>query len=321
MGAFDGVDWAGFWDDGDYSRTTYTEPAPSDALVAEIEAELGVRLPAAYVELARLRNGGGVERGWIGGIYAIGRTARHSLCGAAGSAFWQQEWGYPAIGVCFADTPSAGHEQYVLDYRDCGPGGEPRVVHVDQERDYAITPVADDFAAFVHGLLAAEDDEEAEAAEQLADDLDTVQHGTLSPVVQRAIAAAGVPEAERWIRRLGERIVRDKGFFALHADPQSFLMYDAMFWLYGHLATATSRDDFVHRAEGQTGYDRPCYELMVPTTFVAEPYGFTTAGWAPGFLDDWWDHRTEAEAIVAVDGGFRFAPAYATQLVRVLGAL
>lgn len=39
-----------------------------------------------------------------------------------------------------------------LDYRACGPAGEPRVVHVDQERDYKIVVVAADFEAFVRGL-------------------------------------------------------------------------------------------------------------------------------------------------------------------------
>ncbi|MCV7371896.1 hypothetical protein H5P33_04090 [Mycolicibacterium arabiense] len=40
----------------------------------------------------------------------------------------------------------------MLDYRDCGPTGEPKVVHVDQEFDHRITPVAVDFASFIRGL-------------------------------------------------------------------------------------------------------------------------------------------------------------------------
>jgi hypothetical protein len=39
-----------------------------------------------------------------------------------------------------------------LDYRACGPSGEPRVVHVDQEWDYQITIVAESFEAFIRGL-------------------------------------------------------------------------------------------------------------------------------------------------------------------------
>ena len=42
-----------------------------------------------------------------------------------------------------------------LDFRACGPTGEPCVVHVDQDRDYKITHLADSFATFVEGLKPA----------------------------------------------------------------------------------------------------------------------------------------------------------------------
>ncbi len=102
--AFEGVDFEGFWDDCEYSLKSYVEPAPSDELIASVEEELdGFRLPAAYVELARMHNGGMLKRtchpmskptGWaedhiaVTGLYAIGRTSNCSLCGEAGSKFW-----------------------------------------------------------------------------------------------------------------------------------------------------------------------------------------------------------------------------------------
>jgi hypothetical protein len=40
-----------------------------------------------------------------------------------------------------------------LDYRACGPQGRPRVVHVDQEADYAVTHLAATFEDFIAGLI------------------------------------------------------------------------------------------------------------------------------------------------------------------------
>lgn len=166
---FHEFDFSEFWDDNPYSLSTYVEPAPSHDLVASVQDELGgYRLPGAYVELARIHNGGIVRRccyptheptGWaedhieITGLYAIGRTAHHSLCGDTGSRFMQDEWGYPTWGVAIADTPTAGHEQIMLDYRECGRQGEPQVVYVDQESDYRVTLLAPDFITFIRGLV------------------------------------------------------------------------------------------------------------------------------------------------------------------------
>lgn len=164
-----------FWKDSAYARKEYVEPPPDDETVASIQLELGYRLPAAYVALARVQNGGIPVRtrhrvseptSWaddhvaINGIFAIGRDHASSLCGECGSQFWVTEWGYPDIGVYFADCPSAGHDMLCLDYRTCGRNGEPQVVHVDQERDYRIVVVAPSFAAFLEGL------EEEEAFEE-----------------------------------------------------------------------------------------------------------------------------------------------------------
>ena len=53
-----------------------------------------------------------------------------------------------------------------LDYRDCGATGEPCVVYVDQEQDYKITKLADDFEAFV-GRLRERPSETGNAVEGL----------------------------------------------------------------------------------------------------------------------------------------------------------
>ncbi|RYE73456.1 MAG: SMI1/KNR4 family protein [Oxalobacteraceae bacterium] len=316
------IDFDSFWDDSSYSLDNYVEPSPSDALIASIEAELGYKLPAAFLELARRHNGGTPIRscfpmdeptGWaddhiaISGLYAIGRTATCSLCGERGALFMQREWGYPPIGFAIADTPSAGHELIMLDYRECGPEGEPHVVHVDQEADYRITVVAPDFATFIRGLVSADvfDTSEDDHAEAVA----TVEHGAFSPIVIRALAAAGprMHEGERVLRALGRRIVDAKGHFSLHADDLSILMYGSMFWLYSQLATPKSFEDFALRAPEQMNYERPCYELMVVTGYVTQTYGFRTGGWAQDFVRAWWDASIARNDLIQNARGWQLA--------------
>lgn len=169
-------EFSAFWSDSDYARKEYVGAPVTDAMIQSAEAELGYRLPKAYIELLRSQNGGMPRRTrhrtsepttWakdhvaIDGIYGLDRSKQSSLCGHFSSKFWMEEWGYPAIGIYFADCPSAGHDMLCLDYRECGPNGEPRVVHVDQESDYDITLVAENFEAFIRGL---EDESEFDVA-------------------------------------------------------------------------------------------------------------------------------------------------------------
>lgn len=337
MTIFSAAELADLFDDSEYGREKYTEPTPSDELVAEVEAELGYRLPTAYVELCRTRNGGTLRRNcfptegvhvWaedhvaVSGLRAIGRTATWSLLGDLGSPFMQAEWGYPDIGVCFADTPTAGHSEFMLDYRACGPKGEPAVVIVDQEADYRISFVAPDFATFIRGLVPEEVFEE-DPEEALAEEFETVEEGSFSPIVLRGLAALGstLDDGEASIRAIGRRIVREKEFFALHADADSHLMYATMFLIYSALTTARSRKDFLYEDPANRSYDHPCYAMMIPSSYAGQPYGFTTGGWARSFVEDWWDAQIASGGIVAVEGGFRFSPDTEAGLVRVLNAL
>jgi hypothetical protein len=171
MHASKDIDYSDFWEQSEYADQDYVD----DPLTAEkrsyVETTLGFKLPAAYLALMASQNGGFPKRtnhrtrertSWavdhvaITGLFSIGKAKSHSLCGEFGSEFWVEAWGYPPIGIYFADCPSAGHDMLCLDYRDCGPLGEPSVVHVDQEFDYKITPVAENFASFIRDLEADE---------------------------------------------------------------------------------------------------------------------------------------------------------------------
>ena len=157
------LDLSSFWEDSDYANKKYVGAPVTDEMIQSVQAELGYRLPKSYLELLRNQNGGipiktrhrtSQSTSWaedhvaITGIYGLDRSKPSSLCGEFSSKFWIEMWEYPDIGIYFADCPSAGHDMLCLDYRECGPEGEPRVVHVDQEFDFAITPVAETFESF-----------------------------------------------------------------------------------------------------------------------------------------------------------------------------
>lgn len=168
---FEGFDFTNFWNDNEYAQKEYISDSPTDELIASVEKELGYKLPASYIWLMKQHNGGipvntcfptDTPTSWsdnhvaIEGISGIGREKIYSLCGELGSQFMIDEWGYPDIGVAICDTPSAGHQMIFLDYRECGSQGEPKVVYIDQEYDYDITPLADNFEEFIRGLVSAD---------------------------------------------------------------------------------------------------------------------------------------------------------------------
>ncbi|MCX4746144.1 SMI1/KNR4 family protein [Kitasatospora sp. NBC_01287] len=339
MGHFEGFDAAGFWDDSAYALKEYVEEAPpSRELIASLTEELGgYRLPDSYLALMTAHNGGTPARtcfpvteatSWaedyieITGIRGIGRTRSHSLGGEFGSRFWIDMWEYPDIGVYFADTPSAGHDMLALDYRACGRQGEPTVVHVDQESDFAITLVAENFEAFVTGLVdeSVYDTSEQDRLAALA----TVRDGSFSPVLLRAFreVADALPDADRRMRALAEAVVRDKGFFALHADARSMLMYDYLFWLFTSFNQVASFERYLRTPQqSERSYATPDYELMISFGLASEQYGFRTGGYAPGFLEEWWNSRIAPGRITETADGYRLTDAAVAALLHELATV
>lgn len=173
MDYFTAEDLQDLWDHSEYAKEHHISEPFTEEMLAKVEAEIGgYQLPASYIELMSQQNGGYLQKDffyageesqwadggiWVSEIYGIGFDKRYSLCGEFGSNFWIEEWEYPEIGVCFAGTPSGGHEIYMLDYRECGKKGIPKVVHVDQESNYDITFIADTFEDFIKGLVLSEE--------------------------------------------------------------------------------------------------------------------------------------------------------------------
>ncbi len=164
---FADFDFSSFWNNTDYAKEEYIGAKVTDQMLEHFQANLGYTLPQSYIELIKHQNGGipknlshrtAEPTSWakdhiaITGIYGIDQDKDSSLCGEFSSEFWIEEWEYPDIGIYICDCPSAGHDMICLDYTNCGPEGEPEVVHIDQGRDYKKTVVAQNFETFIRGL-------------------------------------------------------------------------------------------------------------------------------------------------------------------------
>lgn len=171
--------WTGFWNDVDYAFESYIGKPVTDDDIKDAESELGYTLPVAYIELLKKHNGGVVKKNcfinddddcvYVTGIYGIDSGKKYSLLGEMGNEFWISKCKYPPIGVVVADTISGGHDMIFLDYRDCGPSGEPKVVRVDQEGDYSITLLADNFGDFIKNLYISIEEITDEEFQELSD--------------------------------------------------------------------------------------------------------------------------------------------------------
>jgi SMI1 / KNR4 family (SUKH-1) len=126
--------------------------------VREAEAQLGVRLPAAYIALLRSQNGGALRATWpasyAGALWGIGPRAP-SIAGE------RVRWGprprspgawSPRDAALLIPFDAGDAWDMCFDYRGRGPQGEPSVTLVDSECAEE-EPIATSFAAYLAGLV------------------------------------------------------------------------------------------------------------------------------------------------------------------------
>ncbi|MDR2109196.1 MAG: SMI1/KNR4 family protein [Coriobacteriales bacterium] len=170
---FDCIDSSDFWDVCDLSLQKYTGAPATDEMFAQTEKALGYRLPESYKQMMRRHNGGLLRcrsfpfpsasryqpyKIHISGVMGVDPSKPYSLCGEFGCRSMIGKWKYPAIGIAVCNCPSEIHNLVFLDYRYCGPAGEPGVVHIDQEDDYTVTCLAPNFEGFILGLEKDDND-------------------------------------------------------------------------------------------------------------------------------------------------------------------
>ena len=155
MTSFDEVA-AGFW--GAPSEDFPDRPL-TDELVAEAERVLEVILPADLLSLLRVRNGGAVAGAWnahsLGADkyvlfdYLLGIALDPDMPSMLSTPYLIGECRLPSSIVLI--NGEEGHYWVALDYRECGPAGEPAVVRLENDgaRDERLAP---DFRTFITGL-------------------------------------------------------------------------------------------------------------------------------------------------------------------------
>ncbi len=140
----------------------YDHPPLTDEMVAEAERQLGVKLPAKYLALLRIQNGGYTHgfgypmsrpTTWaedhvpLDELFGIVTDSDHRTPqNILQTAYMTEEWGLPPRQVLLTGD---GHWWMTLDYR---ASDEPSVawLYMDLGQDIQVAP---SFAAFLDGLL------------------------------------------------------------------------------------------------------------------------------------------------------------------------
>ena len=166
---FEGFDIKGFWDES--NSDGYKGGPASDKQFEDVERILGHKLPASYKMLMGQSNGGipvrrhhsiDMPTPWmyrsleIDCIMGVDPSIKFSLLGELGTKFMLEKGGFPDIGIAIC-TVSGVRDLVFLDYRHCGPDGEPEVALVDPSWNYEVTWLADNFESFVRELVKEEE--------------------------------------------------------------------------------------------------------------------------------------------------------------------
>jgi SMI1-KNR4 cell-wall len=157
-----------FW--SEIITSLYTSESLTDEMIDKAEAELGVKLPVAYIALLRTQNGGYINFEGYPAPPDSGQTlimVDHIMgIGAEmdilDSKWLCIEWHMPEQLVLLSGD---GHWWVALDYRECGTSDEPPIVYIDNEsatpvnpdKDYSEWQIAPDFATFLKGLIPTEE--------------------------------------------------------------------------------------------------------------------------------------------------------------------
>lgn len=163
---FENVNLDEIWYESEDSKKYDCGPL-DDETIKKTEEQLGFKLPESYIYLMKKHNGGLLRKNYLAikntdgfndldGIYGIGDN-NYSVNQQNKDKYDHEE---NLISICDSNS---GHVLMYLDYSECGPQGEPRVIAIDNETS-AVDPsekpwiLAENFEDFI-SRLCDEDDE------------------------------------------------------------------------------------------------------------------------------------------------------------------
>ena len=154
--------------------------------------------------------------------------------------------------------------------------------------------LAKDFSEFI-GLLKAAKPLKSNRSQERKN----VESGTFSPLLRElCLKSSDLRNAEAMVRAIALKIVIRKGHFALHADKLSHFIYDLQFYLYTNVFTKVTKE---------------LYLKTYPEILVSGA-PFSTGGYSPSFVEQWFDRQVKKGNIVVEDSYCEFTEKYIEEL-------
>ena len=156
------------WYESEESKKYECGPLDDETII-KTEEQLGFKLPESYIYLMKKHNGGLLSKNYLAikntdgfndldGIYGIGDN-NYSINQQNKDKYDHEE---NLVSICDSNS---GHILIYLDYSECGPQGEPRVIAIDNEcnlvdPDYKPWVLAENFEDFISRLCYEDDEKE-----------------------------------------------------------------------------------------------------------------------------------------------------------------
>lgn len=167
---FKNVNLDELWYDSEETKK-YECGSLDDEMIKKTEKKLGFKLPESYIYLMKKHNGGLLQKNYLSFkntdgysdlnvIYGIGDNYYSINYENKNKAYYEEN----LISIC---SSNSGHAKIYLDYNECGPQGEPRVIAIDNEMNIDginAEPIflAKNFEDFISRLCYEDDEKEIE---------------------------------------------------------------------------------------------------------------------------------------------------------------